>query len=103
MVKPWCQYFLKDKCVLNRMDNGTQCVDCMQALENKLLGVGDLVALTVNTTPLHRLKWKGCKCGKRQKWLNRLLPFVPKRFGYEPKPIKPIKRTDPKPCGCRKK
>lgn len=112
MVRPWCQYWVKSKCLLNRTDSGMKCVDCMQELKNKILGAGDIVALTVNTTALNRLKWKGCKCGKRQKTLNRILPLVPKAFGVPElkNEVNVISRSSrkeeqpkSKPCGCRKK
>jgi len=107
MVKPWCQYWVNSKCLLNRTDSGAKCVDCMQALENKILGVGDIVALTVNSTPLKALKWKGCKCGKRQKWLNRVFRLIPRNFGVPElaNPMTVVKREQPKrqPCGCGKK
>jgi hypothetical protein len=82
---------------------------------DKVTGLGDLVALTINTTPARHLKWKTCNCTKRQDWLNRVWSFVPNsKKPKQPKQCKQcnqskIKKRQPtsqpikgKPCGCGK-
>ena len=88
------------------------CLDCKMSKRDKVTGLGDLVALTINTTPARHLKWKTCNCTKRQDWLNRVWSFVPKPM--KPKLCKQcnqskIKKSQPtgqpikrKPCGCGK-
>mgnify|MGYP003112055716 CR=1 FL=1 len=85
-----CPYLQDKKCLLER-PKADMCLDCKMSKRDKVTGLGDLVALTINTTPARYLKWKTCNCTKRQDWLNRVWSFVPK-----PKKIKPMtlqKRT----------
>lgn len=96
--------YLKDKsCLLNRPASDQMCFDCMMQKRDRLTGLGDLVALTINTTPVRHIKPKVCNCTKRQEWLNRLWSFIPKpqikKPIRRPKAAKPIKK---KPCGCGK-
>ena len=97
-----CKYNRKNSCLLNRFDELTmgRCVSCIGRETDRITGLGDLVALTINLTPLRRLKPvvdrvspKGCGCKKRQKRLNELVT-VTKSKGYFWKDEKT------KTCGC---
>ncbi len=92
-----CPYLQNKKCLIGRPDSETRCMDCMMSRRNMVTGLGDLVALTINTTPAKHLKWKNCNCTKRQDWLNRLWSFVPKkqvRIKPRPNVAQPIKATE---------
>lgn len=62
-------------CKLNRVPgkiNTKICSICVIGKGNEIKGLGDLVALAINSTPFRRLKKKGCGCKKRQDQLNRI-------------------------------
>ena len=71
-----CKY--KDRrghCKLNRVDGEVSpkvCAVCLVKGTNKIKGLGDLVALAINSTPFRRFKKKNCGCKKRQDYLNRI-------------------------------
>ena len=75
-----CKYRRESKCLLNRFENITngRCLGCQQNAEDRIVGLGDLVALTINVSPLHRLKpllnrgGRDCGCKKRQERLNKI-------------------------------
>ena len=62
-------------CKLNRVTGKVTtkvCAVCLVNGTNEIKGLGDLVALTINSTPFRRLKRKNCGCKKRQDYLNRI-------------------------------
>jgi hypothetical protein len=62
-------------CKLNRVEgkiNGIKCAGCINRFGNQIIGLGDLIALTINSTPFRRFKKKNCGCKKRQEYLNRI-------------------------------
>lgn len=72
-----CRYARRDTCSLNRVDKISLefCSACKDRLEDGIQGLGDAVAVTIDKTPLRRLKRKGCGCRKRQGILNRIVSF----------------------------
>lgn len=97
-----CPYLRDKKCLLER-PGADMCLNCKMSKRDKLTGLGDLVALTINTTPARHLKWKTCNCTKRQDWLNRLWSFVPKPKKPKVKKRRPAAQPiKKKPCGCGK-
>jgi hypothetical protein len=69
--------------MLNRFEKATngRCLSCQRLATDRIVGLGDLVALSINLTPAWRLKPllnkgpKGCGCDKRQKSLNKAVPI----------------------------
>lgn len=100
-----CPYLRDKKCLLERPE-AEMCLGCKMGKRDNVTGLGDLVALTINTTPARHLKWKTCNCTKRQDWLNRVWSFVPKpKQRKQPKIKKRHPTSQPikgKPCGCGK-
>ena len=106
-----CKYRRESRCFLNRFDQATngRCLSCQSNARDRLLGLGDVVALTINVSPLHRLKplfsrgGRDCGCGKRQDQLNK----IARRKKTETKVVvvegEAWISKDGKSCGCREK
>ena len=99
-----CKYRRSSRCLLNRHEPVTnaRCYHCQTRAEDRIVGLGDIVALTINLTPLHRLKpvlfkSKDCGCRQRQKSLNDITAKKPiVRVAKD----KGWKAKDGKSCGC---
>ena len=72
-----CRFARRTWCSLNRVDEISVefCSTCKDKMEDRIQGLGDAVAVTIDKTPLRRLKKKGCGCSKRQDALNRAVNF----------------------------
>ena len=72
-----CKYWKDAQCLLNRHDSptGEQCFECIRAKQNVPKGLGDTIAVTINKTPIRRLKKKGCGCKRRQEKLNKVINY----------------------------
>lgn len=103
-----CFYRREGNCLLSRFDKVTngRCYGCQQNFQNKILGLGDLVALTINCTPLKLVKPllekrpNGCGCKQRQDKLNRWIGSKSKVPVPKPKPEKHWVDKKNKKCGC---
>ena len=93
--------------MLNRFEKATngRCISCQRLATDRIVGLGDVVALTINLTPAWRLKpllkkgKKGCGCEKRQKRLNKAMPIK------KPRPIVSYSEGEAwktkSSCGCK--
>ena len=102
-----CRYRRETRCLLSRFEKATngRCLSCQRLATDRITGLGDLVALTINLTPAWRMKplisrgKRGCGCQARQKRLNDALPIK--------KPTTVTSRSDGqiyrdgKSCGCK--
>ncbi len=72
-----CRYLRRGVCTLNRTDEVSEefCQSCQDRRQARITGLGDVVAATINITPIRRLKKKGCGCKKRQAALNKVVKF----------------------------
>ena len=72
-----CRFARRNRCSLNRVDEISVefCGTCKDKMEDRIQGLGDAVAVTIDKTPLRRLKKKGCGCRGRQDKLNKVVKF----------------------------
>ena len=93
--------------MLNRFEKATngRCLSCQRLATDRIIGLGDLVALTINLTPAWRLKSmfnkgsKGCGCDKRQRRLNKAVPIKKKKQVVHQSEGQIYK--DKSSCGCK--
>ena len=72
-----CRFARRNWCSLNRVDEISVefCNTCKDKMEDLIQGLGDAVAVTIDKTPLRRLKRKGCGCKRRQDLLNKAVKY----------------------------
>ena len=104
-----CRYRRGTRCLIGRYDKATngRCVSCQRMATDRITGLGDVVALTINLTPAWRLKpllsrgKKGCGCGARQKRLNSAMPIRRAEQRVHIRRSEGQVWTDGKSCGCK--